>query len=491
MFFSDSLIRHYTPPTCTLEIWAKCSPLSRWAERPLLKDLRFELRFDDPRVAEEEQVTLRGERQQLEMLCDIVITYVQNFLQESFNILPAMLDKAAPPPLVIAGATENSPLQSVSLLETSPADADNPRDSDRELETNIPSHPIPPSLRGKGLLAHELSFGSLAPQASTAKIILSSSQLFDLANTLEEYSAEAAMLPTLYAFKPRKATLVWASSAAVALLAVGLTVVGVRLFNLSNQPSESMASLKKSDSQPNSSNLIPVIPPVPPPPTGTPLPSPTLPPTLSARQPLLPPVSPKNSQAPIPAPSRVRPPTSSRATLDIVPQTANLPPLAAPNSTTQIPSAGASRRITISPNLPKLPSLTSPTSPPAKTPVDSSLGNLSAARESSGSPAAPPVSPKTTSLLDTIPQVAEAREYFQQRWQVPEGLNQTLEYRLILNEDGSIGRIIPLGRAASVYLDRTNMPLLGEPFVSPLSQAKKPTIRVVLSPNGTVRTFLE
>jgi hypothetical protein len=72
-------------------------------------------------------------------------------------------------------------------------------------------------------------------------------------------------------------------------------------------------------------------------------------------------------------------------------------------------------------------------------------------------------------------------------------LTQTLEYRLTLNKDGSLGRIIPLGQAAKIYLDRTSMPLLGEPFVTPLeaSLPENPDIRLVLAPERTVRTFME
>lgn len=85
----------------------------------------------------------------------------------------------------------------------------------------------------------------------------------------------------------------------------------------------------------------------------------------------------------------------------------------------------------------------------------------------------------------------QVREYFQQRWKVPEGLTQTLEYSLKINNQGSLTRIIPLGRAATIYLDRTSMPLLNEPFVSPLTSQETATIRLVLLNDGTVKTFLE
>ncbi len=87
--------------------------------------------------------------------------------------------------------------------------------------------------------------------------------------------------------------------------------------------------------------------------------------------------------------------------------------------------------------------------------------------------------------------MSEVRTYFQDRWQPPEGLTQTLEYTISLGPDGSIQRIVPLGQSAGDYIDRTGMPLVGEPFVTPLQGNQNPKVRVVLSPDGQVRTFLE
>jgi len=60
-----------------------------------------------------------------------------------------------------------------------------------------------------------------------------------------------------------------------------------------------------------------------------------------------------------------------------------------------------------------------------------------------------------------------------------------------LSPDGSIQRIVPLGQAAGDFIDRTGMPLTGEPFVSPTQSKRIPRLRVVLSPDGSVRTFVE
>ncbi len=83
MPLSNSVIRRYTPPTCTLEVLAQDSPLSRWMGKTVLKQLSFELRFDDPRLPEESRLPIRGDRDQLEALCDAVTSYVQEFLHQS------------------------------------------------------------------------------------------------------------------------------------------------------------------------------------------------------------------------------------------------------------------------------------------------------------------------------------------------------------------------------------------------------------------------
>ena len=146
--------------------------------------------------------------------------------------------------------------------------------------------------------------------------------------------------------------------------------------------------------------------------------------------------------------------------------------------------AKATRTQLSSPEIPNLPPL--PSQSQARTTIpqfDSISGNLATRNVPSTS--------EESLLLDTIPQVAEARHYFEKRWTVPTGLNQRLEYRLIVNREGTLQSIVPLGRAAQIYLDRTGMPLLGESFVSPLQNTETATVRLVLTPDGKVKTFLE
>lgn len=93
--------------------------------------------------------------------------------------------------------------------------------------------------------------------------------------------------------------------------------------------------------------------------------------------------------------------------------------------------------------------------------------------------------------LNNNTQIAEVRNYLQQRWNPPSGFTQTLEYSLLLNRDGSIERIIPVGSASVEYIDRTNIPSPGERFVSALQGEANAKIRVILTPDGKVQTSLE
>jgi hypothetical protein len=154
-----------------------------------------------------------------------------------------------------------------------------------------------------------------------------------------------------------------------------------------------------------------------------------------------------------------------------------------------IPSAPANNQA----SFPILPSnngsMVGLTAPPL--PSQSPLSSLSPPPSQLPPPLSNDPSQNQYNLLDTIPQVAEARQYFQERWQPPDDLTQTLEYQLLIKPDGSLDRSIPLGKAATLYLAKLPMPAQGQPFLRPLSTPGEQTLRLVLSPNGRVRTFLE
>ncbi|MCA1990644.1 MAG: DUF4335 domain-containing protein [Coleofasciculus sp. S288] len=534
MPLSNSVLRRYTPPTCTLEIVAKSSPLSRWTGQTVLKNLRFELRFDDPRKPEDNRVTIRGDRTELEMLCDAVNSYVQDFLDSSSTQLPlvphtpvanSMPDddpSGEPSALPASGITYSQSLATeASGEETDNSASLQPPDSNSKLlEFKPRTHSTAIHLKPKGLLSHNLFLGQLANEESGPAVALSVLQLFDLATALDEYAAEVIALPNFNRFGLKKAPPAW-TWAAVALLAVGVTTTGVKLLNQSQSTQVATTAEEQESSaavQPSPPSQLPLAP-ASPLPTGSPLPTPLVPSPLSGSSQVLPPptpvtVPPTPTQSAPSSPAANQPPilTISPQERKAVPskpvapaqdptRIAAAPPPPTP-STNSSPSPSGTNQAQRSTSgtpatpfpLPKLPPLgsTSPANQIADEGISQSAtrsGAVPAAMNSEES--APTTNARSGKLFDTIPQVAEVRDYLQQRWQPPSGLTQTLEYSLLLNADGSIQRIIPLGKAAGDYIDNTAIPRPGQPFVSAVEGQRNPNIRVVLKPDGEVETFLE
>ncbi|BAZ51791.1 hypothetical protein NIES4103_44490 [Nostoc sp. NIES-4103] len=244
MPLTNSVIRRYTPPTCTLEILAQSSPLSQWMGKTVLKKLRFELRFDDPKLPEERRVPIRGDRDQLEALCDAVTSYVQEFLQqppESFWIS-------------FSGLQDSSKVLHDSELtdfQQSPL----PTKTFESFNSQLPGKIY---LESSSYLTHNLHLGSLANQASGRVIQLSLLQLFDLATALDEYSSDVMALPNLEKSNTFRQLPAWAPVAAVLVLGVGLLPITLQYANNVRQkqpqtaqktaPSQEEVALAPSDS---------------------------------------------------------------------------------------------------------------------------------------------------------------------------------------------------------------------------------------------------
>jgi hypothetical protein len=573
MPLSNSVLRRYTPPTCTLEIAAKSSPLSRWVGQSLMKDLRFELRFDDPRQPEEKRVTIRGNAGDLEILCDAVNSYVQDFLDPSSMQLPLSLRTSAT-------ATDLTPEAHPSQnFTTNPGlfvNTSNPvatRSSEEELKefdnaASFPAAKSDPKLRSfqprtaateiylqpKGLLSHQLFLGQLATEESGSVVNLSVLQLFDLATALDEYAAELVALPKLNnPLSWKKATPAWTSAAAVALLAVGVTAGGVKFFN---QPNKQQTANSKAGQQPTPIGQAPIaqVPPPLSPVPISPLPTPVVPPSL-ASAPKLPPPSavtlPAPQTAPLPPP--IQGPTSSvnpsPATITLLPQRPASPlsggigsrtapsPLSGGIGSRTAPfplSGGIGSRTAPSPlsgGIGSLPAPSVPTNPskrasgsstensptrtnsptaltappplnlpklkPAPIPENLTAQAVPSPGVRSGNPSAdvsqaesaPATNAATNnSLLGEKAQVAAVKNYLQQGWKPPSDLTESLGYTLWLNADGSLQRVEPQTSTAAKYIDRTGIPLVGQPFVSPIEGGRNPIIRVRFSPDGKVET---
>ncbi len=449
---TSSVIRRYTPPTCTLEIIGQSSPLSRWMKQPVIKNLQFRLHFDDPRRGLTTPVTVKGDRTQLENLCDTVTTYVQSFLAHP----PQPIRLGSPDGHVHVG---RSPKSGVSLTPG-------------------------------GLTQHLLDLGPLAGDPQERTIPLSAIQLFDLATVLEEYTMDLLAPPELAEATPRvhssrAAGDQWRYAASV-VAGIGITAASVVLLkNYYPSPSLETAEQIGAIAQTAKETAPEAIAPLPP--VGLSPPAPTPSPLTSEEK--LPPPPPPGAIASVPsAPPEeaIIPPTSPTfsAESDRSSPAAEIP-VTEPEGIAEAPEPPVFAE--------PAADLPAPASPPTHldTPVEPLDPMLPPTAQSASPPLEDLGAQGRSTLFDHIPQVAEVREYLQQQWTAQENLNQTIEYNLTLNPDGSLQKITPLGETARTYLDRTGLPLRDEPFVSPLASGTPAQLRVVLSPDGTVQTFLQ
>ncbi|MGA7932208.1 MAG: DUF4335 domain-containing protein [Kovacikia sp.] len=463
---SLSVLRRYTPPTCTLEIMGNHSPLSRWMGQPVLKQIRFQLKLDDPKLPEEKWVTLRGDRTQLEALCEVVNTYLQQFLEQS--------------PGLLSGKGEGANHAAIALLAA-------PKEQVVTLQALSPKVGGI-SLQPQGLLFHELVLGSLATEETGPKAHLSALQLFDLANALDDYATEVLALPTLQPSRSEwvKHSPAWAQIAAVALVVVGLSASIAKLWD-GSYTTQTTAPTTSQGASSSDQKIATQLPPG----ATTEQPAPLVLPDQK-----LPPAPPIGSTASPPPglPNGIKPQVV--APLPSFKQ----PPIGAttPNSQENRNQAAKPRQDSAASEFSGRARSPQSASAPLPAQLRPELSDAAPARSSTGANAsrgmdtfANESTAQNNTAFDTIPQVGEVRRYFQQRWTPPQGLTQVLEYRLVIGTNGSLQQIVPLGLTSGDYIDRTGIPLVGEPFVSPINGKRSATVRLVLSPDGKVQTFLE
>ncbi len=318
-----------------------------------------------------------------------------------------------------------------------------------------------PYLTPQGLMHHELFFGRLTHDSQLHSLKLSTIQLFDLATALTAYQTETIVsgskpqaLPKIIAFG--------GGIAAVALTAIAIITV----LKPQMQPE------RATNTQPQSSIKIPELNEITPPS----LPDPhqkTATPKL--REPIasitrLPP--PPAVETPKPKPNIPDP--ADYPLSDVARQSGLDNPVKNKNINNR-ETKSASINPQTAPKtdvLEQIPTVT--TSPQAKTNLVKPAQDL-AVKSSSNQPS----------------QAEQITAYFENKWQPPLELKQSLEYRLVLDRDGSIIRIVPLGKAAQLYLNQTNIPVNGEAFISPLTKSQPDIIRLLLNPDGKVQVFTE
>ncbi len=328
-------------------------------------------------------------------------------------------------------------------------------------------------------------------------IQLSLLQLFDLATALDEYSADIMALPNL---ETTRSSIVnfpaWAPVAAVLVLGVGLLPITWQYVNQTKSSQQQVATKPTTESDPSAllpsplpstqADLIPPdsLPPVPPvgsvqPPVISTVPiAPITAPNSNLTNNLPTSSNPGLSTSQTSAGSNLRsgnlpvsgnanptfpnipqldaPATSGKPQIAIKPNpTTNIPgsisqaEIALPNKRELPPSLSANRGA-VSPNIPTtappLPTIPNQTASklegeynPASTASSAKVNdNLLVERLRNGRTPSTSTQVATDSTLFDTPQVAEARQYLQKRWQPPAGLKQTLEYSLIVGVDGTV-----------------------------------------------------
>ncbi|MGD1807019.1 DUF4335 domain-containing protein [Dapis sp. BLCC M126] len=512
--------RTYTPPTCTLKVTARGLKLLTWFGMP--RQQSFSLSFDDPRVSEAEHIKVRGDRRELDTLHEVVTTYVQEFLNNSPNLPLEMENIGEENASNILSYTKIQEETSVEdTIENADGKAVNPYSQPPINNQNIYVQP-------RDLLTHDLFLGSLANKESGKFISLSMLQLFDLALALDESQNDLQTLPQFQSNGEVKPIPEWLRTAILILITAGLTAGGIKLYNryaISQQKQNEIATSDNNQSPPQTSPTpiplpTPTVPasPLPTPPTNLPTTTIIKPSPIPTPSPLFPK---PNPPAP-PAPNNLPPPDFSRtpqnqgnATTFVIPQAPPLTPPPIPPAA--IPNYGV-------PVQPRSPAQPPPNLQIQPAPNQAPLANINRRRAQPyfdvsripvNVPRAidlPPLQdvdpvavrdiPTTVepsnekkkskyTLFDKIPQVAEVREYFQKSWKPPSELDKDLQYSLLLNGDGSVKKVTPISRASVEFYGNTNMPLEDQVFVSNIEGGKTAKIRLVLSRDGEVKTFLE
>jgi hypothetical protein len=475
MATEPTLIRRYTPPTCSLEIAAQQSSLSRWMGKVALKDVRFKLSFDDPRISDDDWVVLRGDRTQLEDLNQTVGDYVQSFLTQSSSGATIEQDIAAQ---TAVAATELA----VPLTNT----------------TGI-------TLQPKGLLSHTLSLGSLATANSGDRLTLTATQLADLATALDEYSAEATTLPQLdrkVAWLPNTAQWSspnWAGLAAGLLVTVGL---GASLVNsLSNRSTPQTASQASSSDQ-----RLAMQPPPGAPAPPTPNPFMTVPPLSKLPTPGAALPSPGATTAPIKIAGATPPTADTKNDALNAPTIANTQGGQSTIKISPVPQAGGASGQSAAPKteapLPVVvdqiggapePPQSSANSATARSAAREEGADRAAALGKLSAPVAPvpaPVTlPELAPSINPTDQARAVQSYFQQSWKPQKGLAQALQYELQLDGNGALQSASPIGGTSTDQQSQAGIPAIGTAIAPAAPDGKSTTVRLLLEPSGGVQAF--
>ncbi len=423
---SGSVLREYSSPTCKLQISANPSALEKWTRKPTLKNQRFLLSFEDPRLSEDQWVSLRGDRLKLAALTEAVTTYVQGFLSQSRSISPL-----------------DSPLD---LTES-------------ETKTVFQS-PQGISLQPKGLLAHSLNLGTIATESTGPHLSLTSTQLADLASVLDEHSTATLDLPALNRDTAwMRSPTAWGKIAALSLLSVGITANVLNQFSPKKAPTQIASQASSSDQrltppqvpQPNPSPSSFISP-------GSSLPGQQVPPIGSSTPPIVADSNPKIQDTPKtdtpekPASGVVEATGKATPKKDVTSQNSQEPKKLPSGTVQQVPVASQPK--------------------PQAQPAARRPANLEATADKSD----PEPPPAGEAQLDII----QIQAKIPQKWSPPEKFSGELVYTIEIASDGKVISRTPEGKSSPAA--EAILPSIGTTFIPASSPYK---IRVLFLPDGT------
>ena len=448
---SNHPLQTFTPPTCTLKIWDRRSLLLRLKKPILLDDIESELLFDDPKLLIEDQIGISGNHSQLNLLYNIVQSYICKNLNHTASFI----------------TSQNSLADHYSLIDP---------DIKEQKKKSSKSDPY---LFSDNLFTHNLVFGNLANNYTCSSVVLNSCQLFDLLSALEKYIYNITILTSRKRAFPINQLLTLNKKSIIIFISISFIVVGIKFYK-TLRPKHIHAE-KPLKTQENILSFLDVVPPVPP------LKKPSLPPLslsplLSQLSTLSPPKRITGSILPLSKSnsSKIQFPLENRSNSSLKSNIlrANENSIKNPSN---IDSSSYSNTFSKYSRLPNPPILNQKNSVPKRDNNKTDKYNHFPALDNK----------RMNELPNSFSQLGEIQKYFQKRWKPLENLEQTIEYRLIIKSDGSLEKGIPLGHLAMVYRSQIPFPKIGFPFISPLKTLNNISIRLVLIPDGTVRTFLE
>ncbi|MBF2056611.1 MAG: DUF4335 domain-containing protein [Cyanobacterium sp. T60_A2020_053] len=305
------------------------------------------------------------------------------------------------------------------------------------------------SLNQVNLWTHQLT----TPEQE--KIILTNTQLFDLFEALNSFVEDKKAINITK--KP-----VWLVAS---ILGGIVAVTGAMWWQQQQIINQSINIVEdgEEDNEPNSANLPEVLPPT------------------SIIKDNLPPLTAPSAPSPNPAPSPpLEVPTPSAPQLDINTDESLNTALIIPS----IPSTSSTPSTPATPS----PSATFSTLPPLGT-NKPNLANLPPLESFNVLPTEDD-NPVEILPSENINPRDEIKNYFQERWQPPKNLTQTITYQLAVNgEKGIIEKVTAKGAGASFFLSQTPIPLNQEVIFSPQPNTAPFTLELILSPNGDVVIF--